>query len=184
MPILLTPELQQSGTVKEMETDAVSCRMAQYSLTPLLDDGNMREVARGQPTTFTPLQCPPLKADFIQMQYTTDCPDSDGCVNVTWQLPEIVQGEGLQPPLSVDHFELEEIIYFFETQNRELTYELDPQQFTFTQTTIKPNRVYEYRIKTVAENGVYTRQDRINLRIPAPAELHTDVVTENYQESR
>jgi len=184
MPILMTPELQQSGIVKEMETDDVPCRGAEYSLTPLLDDGNTREVARGQPTTFTPIACAPPKSRFTQMQYTSACPDSDGCVNVTWKLDAILQGEGLQQPLSVDHFELEEIIYFFESYNRELTYELDPQQFTFTQTTIKPNRVYEYRIKAVAENGVHTSQDRINLRIPAPAELHTDVVTDNYMESR
>ena len=160
--ISFTQEMYENGRTFEETFEMRYCGKASLLFFPILQTqrGDIRIF--GTPTNFTPIACNMKTPELLQLRATKNCPTSEYCLIVTWEVPF----DNLNRQ-QIDHFVLIEKEYeWYGVNEREFVF--SPGETTYIYSNVLQNRVYEYFLYSVSAEGLHSQQSKLNIRTPRP----------------
>ena len=171
-----TDETYENGAER---TDTITlhyCGLGELEIIPVLQAADFSKTP-GTPTSFVSQLCGVKRPDFVSLHTTSNCPQSERCLTVSWEIPvDFVER------LPIDQIVLIEKEYEWYGINENM-YTFLPTETSHFRPNVLPNRVYEYLIYSVSADGVKSQQHKINIRIPAPS-ADPNLTTFDWQETR
>ncbi len=162
--ISFTQEMYENGRTFEETFEMRYCGRAGLLFFPILQTGRGDIRILGTPTSLTPIACNMKTPELLQLKTTQNCPNSEYCLIVTWEIPS----DNLNR-VPVDHIVLIEKVFDW-NQHRfiEKEYIFSPDETTYIYSNVLRNRVYEYFLYSVSAEELHSQQSKLNIRTPRP----------------